>query len=136
MLGDKSIYKEPWFYIMLFVLIATGIIGGFLLYRAMNKPAEVQGTSQTIAETQQGVKIAANKAGYRLDDGQAKEISGIQATGHQDVTVISVAFTSLCRVERLNIHSGVNHMYFFNMVAICRAMRTGTALPICMYVLR
>ena len=77
MLGDKSIYKDkkPWFYIMLFVLIATGIIGGFLLYRAMNKPAEVQGTSQTIAETQQGVKIAANKAGYRLDDGQAKEIS-------------------------------------------------------------
>lgn len=48
---------------------------GIAIYMGYHKDKEVQGTSQTIAETQQGVKIVANKSGYRLDDGQAKEIS-------------------------------------------------------------
>ncbi|MCR5177181.1 MAG: hypothetical protein K6C05_10105, partial [Anaerovibrio sp.] len=44
-------------------------------YRAYNQPVEVQSIPQTIAETPQGVKIAADKAGYSLDTGQAKQVA-------------------------------------------------------------
>ena len=74
---EKSIYKEPWFYVMVFVLIITTVIAGFLIYKAMTKPVEVQGTSQTIAETPTGVKITAEKAGYNITNGQAKEIATV-----------------------------------------------------------
>ena len=59
------------------IMIVAFFICGFLIYRAMNKPVEVQGTSQTIAETPQGVKITAEKAGYSLDSGQAKEVATV-----------------------------------------------------------
>lgn len=61
--------------VALALMIIVFFINGYLLYRAMNKPLEVQGTSQTIAETPTGTKIAAEKAGFRIDTGQAKEIS-------------------------------------------------------------
>jgi hypothetical protein len=66
--------KEPWFYATVFLLTVI-IIGGFFLYKHLTKPSEVQGTSQAIAETQQGVKITADKAGYSLDNGQAKQVA-------------------------------------------------------------
>ena len=66
--------KDKWQYAMVGLLIISLITCGVLLYKCM-KPTEVQGTSQTIAETQQGVKIAGNKAGITLDDGQAKQVS-------------------------------------------------------------
>lgn len=72
---QKSIYKEPWFYVVIACVLISLLVGGWLIYRAMNKPAEVQGTSQTIAETPTGVKIAADKAGYNINNGQAKEIA-------------------------------------------------------------
>jgi Tfp pilus assembly protein PilP len=41
----------------------------------MTNPVEVQGTSQTIAETPTGSKIAAEKAGFKIDSGQAREVA-------------------------------------------------------------
>lgn len=72
---DKEKLKNLMVYVGAILLVIALFISGFLIYKAMTKPVEVQGTSQTIAETKQGVKITADKAGYRLDDGQAREIS-------------------------------------------------------------
>lgn len=69
--------KNKYLNVALALMIIVFFINGYLLYRAINKPVEVQGTSQTIAETPQGVKITADKAGYNLDNGQAKEVATV-----------------------------------------------------------
>ena len=69
--------KNKYLNVALALMIIVFFINGYLLYRAINKPVEVQETSQTIAETPQGVKITAEKAGYNLDSGQAKEVATV-----------------------------------------------------------
>jgi len=72
---DKEKVKSILVYVAAFLLVVALCISGFLIYKAMNKPVEVQGTSQTIVETPTGNKIAAEKAGFKIDSGQAKEVA-------------------------------------------------------------
>ena len=75
MYEDNPIYKNKLFWLGIFVLTILLFAGGYIIYRAYNQPVEVQSIPQTIAETPQGVKIAADKAGYSLDTGQAKQVA-------------------------------------------------------------
>lgn len=74
-----NINKEKLRNIMVYVaaisLVIALCISGFMIYKAMTKPVEVQGTSQTIVETPTGSKIAAEKAGFKIDSGQAREVA-------------------------------------------------------------
>lgn len=75
MYEDNPIYKNKFLWLGVFVLTILLFAGGYIIYRVYNQPVEVQSIPQTIAETPQGVKIAADKAGYSLDTGQAKEVA-------------------------------------------------------------
>jgi hypothetical protein len=72
---DKEKLKDLMVYVGAILLVIALFISGFLIYKAMTKPVEVQGTSQTIAETPTGSKIAAEKAGFKIDSGQAREVA-------------------------------------------------------------
>jgi len=72
---DKEKVKNIMVYVGIILLIIALGISAFLIYKAITKPVEVQGTSQNIVETQTGNKITAEKAGYKIDNGQAKEIA-------------------------------------------------------------
>lgn len=72
---DKEKIKNIMVYVGIILLIIALGISAFLIYKAMTKPVEVQGTSQTIAETPTGSKIAAEKAGFKIDSGQAREVA-------------------------------------------------------------
>ena len=56
---------------MVILLIALVAMVWFYI----NKPVEVVGTTQNIAETPKGVEIAGEKANVKLNEGQSKEVA-------------------------------------------------------------
>lgn len=62
----------PYVAFILFFIVLVWAVNNYF-----KEPAEVQGTSQAVTETETGVKVTAEKAGYKLDSGQANQVATV-----------------------------------------------------------
>lgn len=76
--NNKKKIKKVALYILVIIMLIASAVAGFYLYKALVGPKDiVTDVPQTVVETTQGAKITANKAGYNIDDGQAKEVAKV-----------------------------------------------------------
>lgn len=65
-----SLLINPWTYMVILLIALVAMVWFYI-----NKPVEVVGTTQNIAETPKGVEIAGEKANVKLNEGQSKEVA-------------------------------------------------------------